>query len=125
MIVLALLALVATPGCGRTIAGGSTDGAAVFKAACAQCHGETGKPPAQLAAQLGVRDLTSADFLGRRTRALVERQVRRGSENGRMPAFTGAITEAQIVAVVDHVLAMQPAAPERPPRPNWRGAWAP
>lgn len=103
------LALVLGPGCKRTVAGGSNDGAKVFAAACAQCHGPTGKPPANMAAQLGVRDLTSAEFAARRTRELVDHQVRRGSENGRMPAFTGAITEAQIVAVTDFVLAMKAA----------------
>lgn len=107
---LVLAVVVAAAGCRRTIAGGSTDGAAVFAAACAKCHGDTGKPPPQMTASLGVRDLTSPEFIARRTRALVEHQVRSGSSNGRMPAFTGAITDAQIGAVVDYVLAM-PAAP--------------
>jgi len=107
-VTIALVA-VALGGCHRKIAGGSTDGAKVFAAACAQCHGATGKPPAQLAAQLGVRDLTAAEFQARRTRELVDHQVRRGSTNGRMPAFTGAITEAQVAAVVDFVLAIPPA----------------
>lgn len=106
---LLLLAVMAAAGCRRTIAGGSTDGAAVYAAACAQCHGKEGKPPAQMTASLGVRDLTSAEFQARRTRELVEHQVRKGSANGRMPAFTGAIDEAQIKAVVDYVLAMPPA----------------
>ena len=96
-------------GCKRTVAGGSTDGAKVFAAACAQCHGEAGKPPPQMTAQLGVRDLTAPEFQARRTRELVDHQVRRGSANGRMPAFTGAISEAQIEAVVDWVMAIPPA----------------
>ena len=103
------LALILGGACTRKIAGGSTDGATVFVAACAQCHGTTGKPPPQMAAQLGVRDLTSPEFQVRRTRALVDHQVRRGSDNGRMPAFTGAITEAQIVAVVQFVMTIPPA----------------
>lgn len=103
------LALLCTGGCHRTIAGGSTDGAAVFAAACAQCHGTTGRPPPQMAAQLGVRDLTSAEFQARRTRELIDHQVRRGSANGRMPALTGAITDAQIAAVVEFVMAIPPA----------------
>lgn len=108
-VVAAAVVALAAGGCKRTIAGGSTDGAKVFAAACAQCHGPTGKPPAQLAAQLGVRDLTSGEFQARRTRELVEHQVRKGSANGRMPAFTGAISEAQIHAVVEHVMAIPPA----------------
>ena len=110
-LIVLVVAALAGVGCGRKVAGGSTDGAKVFAAACAQCHGDTGKPPAQMAAQLGVRDLTGGEFQARRTRELVDHQVRHGSENGRMPAFTGAITDAQIAAVVDHVMALKPLAP--------------
>jgi mono/diheme cytochrome c family protein len=95
--------------CKGKVAGGSTDGAKVFAAACAQCHGATGKPPPHMAAQLGVKDLTAPEFQDRRSRELIDHQVRRGSANGRMPAFTGAITEEQIVAVVDWVMALEPA----------------
>jgi mono/diheme cytochrome c family protein len=100
---------VAGGACNRNVAGGSTDGAKVFAAACAQCHGETGKPPPQMTAQLGVRDLTAPDFQARRTRELVDHQVRSGSANGRMPAFTGALKEEQIKAVVEYVLTIPPA----------------
>ncbi|HVV87599.1 MAG TPA: c-type cytochrome [Kofleriaceae bacterium] len=108
---IAIVLAAAAGGCHRTIAGGSTDGGKVFAAACARCHGDTGKPSPTMAQQLGVRDLTSPDFQARRTRELVEHQVRHGSENGRMPAFTGAITEAQIQAVADYVMTIPPAAP--------------
>jgi cytochrome c oxidase cbb3-type subunit 3 len=101
-----LFALSALAACDRTVAGGSNDGAAVFKAACATCHGEHGKPPAQMTAQLGVRDLTGAEFRARKSLALVEAQVREGSPSGRMPAFTGALTEAQIAAVAAYVLTL-------------------
>ena len=97
-----------TAACDRTVAGGSTDGAEVFKAACASCHGERGKPPQAMADQLGVRDLTGAEFRARRTRELVHGQVTRGSANGRMPAFKGALTDAQIDAVSAYVLTMEP-----------------
>jgi mono/diheme cytochrome c family protein len=103
-LVLGALALVA--GCDRTVAGGSTDGAKVFAAACATCHGATGKPPPQMVDQLGVRDLTGAEFKARRSKELVMGQVRRGSANGRMPAFTGALTEAQTDAVTAYVLGL-------------------
>lgn len=99
---------VAVAGCDRTVAGGSTDGATVFRAACASCHGERGKPPAAMADQLGVRDLTGAEFRARRTKELVLGQVTRGSANGRMPAFQGALTDAQIDAVAAFVLTMEP-----------------
>lgn len=100
--------LFAIAGCDRKVAGGSTDGAAVFRAACASCHGERGKPPQAMADQLGVRDLTGADFRARRSKELVMAQVTRGSANGRMPAFKGALTDAQIDAVAAFVLTMEP-----------------
>lgn len=99
-----ILAILA--GCDRKIAGGSTDGAKVFAAACASCHGATGKPPPQMVDQLGVRDLTGAEFKARRSKELVLQQVRRGSASGRMPAFTGALTDAQIDAVTAYVLSL-------------------
>ena len=102
------LVSVALFACDRQVAGGSTDGAAVFRAACASCHGEHGKPPQAMAAQLGVRDLTGAEFRGRRTRDLVKHQVVNGSANARMPSFQGALTDAQIDAVTAYVLTLEP-----------------
>ncbi|MEZ4401757.1 MAG: c-type cytochrome [Kofleriaceae bacterium] len=103
-----VLALVASAACGRQVAGGSTDGREVFAAACARCHGERGQPPTAMASGLGVRDLTAPEFLARRTVELVAHQVRNGSANGRMPAFTGALTDAQIDAVAAYVLTLTP-----------------
>lgn len=102
---LGLLALVAV-GCSSPVAGGRADGPAVFAAACATCHGPTGQPPASMAAALGVRDLTSAEFLARRTPALIEAQVRHGSANQKMPSFAGAMTEDQIRAVAAFVMTL-------------------
>ncbi len=96
-------------GCDRKVAGGSTDGAQVFAAACASCHGPGGTPPAQMRDQLGVRDLAGAEFVGRRDRARIVDQIRRGAPSGRMPAFTGALSEPQIEAVTDHVMTLGPA----------------
>jgi mono/diheme cytochrome c family protein len=106
--VFVVLMWLLTAGCDRTVAGGSTDGAAVYRAACASCHGETGKPPQAMKDQLGVRDLTGAEFRGKRTRELIVQQVTKGSANGRMPSFRGALTDAQIEAVTAFVLAMEP-----------------
>ena len=72
-------------------------------------HGPTGKPPQQMADSLGVRDLTGADWMARRSKELVDQQVRKGSSNGRMPAFTGALKEEQIQAVVQYVMELKPA----------------
>jgi mono/diheme cytochrome c family protein len=105
---IAIATLLAASACGR-VASGSNDGAGVFAAACASCHGERGTPPVQMTQQLGVRDLASPEFIARRTREVVIEQVRRGAANGRMPAFSGALTDAQIQAVADHVMSLAPA----------------
>jgi mono/diheme cytochrome c family protein len=101
-------------GCSRDLAGGSTDGAAVFAAACAACHGATGKPDAAMVARYNVRDLTAPEFRARVTAELVVDQVRAGSKDGRMPPFAGALTEAQIRAVAEYVTVL-PLAPRPTP----------
>ena len=92
--------------CGGSVAGGSTDGAAVFAQACATCHGPRGLPPEAMTAKLGVRDLTAPEFHARVTRELVEKQVRSGSANHIMPSFDGALTDAQIAAVAKYVVTL-------------------
>jgi hypothetical protein len=57
-----------------------------------------------MAAQLGVRDLTSLEFRARVSLPLVEHQVRKGSDNKIMPSFEGALTDAQISAVTEFVV---------------------
>jgi mono/diheme cytochrome c family protein len=82
---------------------GSTDGAQLYQAMCASCHGPKGKPPASMIAQLNVRDLTSAELRARITPELVEKQIRTGSPNKLMPSFQGAITDEQIKAIAAFV----------------------
>jgi mono/diheme cytochrome c family protein len=107
---IAVLGLAAAGACGGT-AGGAADGPAAFAAMCASCHGADGRPPAAMAARLGVRDLTAVEFRARVTPAQVEHQVRKGSKNKLMPAFEGAIDDAQIRAVAAFVASPQFAAP--------------
>lgn len=108
---IVLGAAAGSAGCDRDPAGGSVEGPAVFGTLCASCHGPDGRPPAAMAARLGVRDLTAPEFRSRATPALVERQVRRGSANKLMPAFEGAISDAQIRAVAAYVASPQFCAP--------------
>jgi mono/diheme cytochrome c family protein len=100
---LLVLALVA--GCSGEVAGGRADGPAIFQEACARCHGESGKPPASMAAQLGVKDLTAASL----TLDRVEHQIRNGSDNKVMPPFAGTLKEEQIAAVAAYVLTLSAA----------------
>jgi mono/diheme cytochrome c family protein len=57
-----------------------------------------------MVAQLGVKDLRSAEFRSRATREGVAQQIRAGSANKLMPAFAGALTEAQIAALAAYVV---------------------
>jgi mono/diheme cytochrome c family protein len=96
-----LLALIAA--CEQKVAGGSADGAQLYQSVCAACHGAKGKPDAAMVARLAVKDLTSAVVRERMTAASVEKQVRDGSTNKLMPAFAGALTDEQIIAVAVYV----------------------
>jgi mono/diheme cytochrome c family protein len=100
ILVLALLAACKAGG-----AAGDGDGPHVFETMCAACHGPRGKPTEAMTARLGVRDLTAPTFRARVTAELVEAQVRRGSSNKLMPAFDGALSNAQIRAVAAFVAA--------------------
>lgn len=99
-----LVLMFAAAGCSGQVAGGSADGHRVYESACATCHGPSGTPPPSMVAQLGVKDLRSPEFRARADKALVVRQVRHGSANKLMPAFAGALTEAQIEAVAAYVV---------------------
>jgi cytochrome c oxidase cbb3-type subunit 3 len=114
--ILRVLGVVAAlGGCGGDLGGGAKDGAAVFQSLCASCHGPDGRPPAAMAARLGVRDLTAPEFRARVNApggsGLVEQQVRSGSKNKLMPAFEGAISDAQIRAVAAYVASPQFVSP--------------
>lgn len=110
-----LLAAVAMAGCGNRPSGAGAgtagDGQVLFQSLCASCHGPDGRPPAAMVARLGVRDLTAPEFRARATPAVVEHQVRSGSNNKLMPAFAGAIDDAQITAVAAYVASPQFVAP--------------
>jgi len=96
-------------------AGGTTDGKedgkAVFQTMCATCHGPDGRPPEAMVARIGVRNLADPEFRARVTPELVEHQVRAGSKTKLMPAFAGALSDAQITAVATWVASPQFAAP--------------
>lgn len=101
-----LLAIAVLAACDKgagVAAGSSTNGAEIYRSVCAACHGAEGTPDDAMRARLNVRDLTAAEFRARATVALVEGQVRSGSQNKLMPAFAGALTDEQIKAVAAYV----------------------
>ena len=100
-IALALLAALAA--CSGDATGGAVEGPELFARLCSACHGPDGKPPAAMELRLGVRDLTAPELRARITPELVERQVRRGSDNKLMPSFQDLATDAQIKALAAYV----------------------
>lgn len=89
--------------CDRGAASGGTDGAQLYQNLCATCHGPNGKPNEAMVARIHVRDLTSPELRVRITPELVERQIRKGSENKLMPSFEGVLTDDQIKALAAYV----------------------
>jgi mono/diheme cytochrome c family protein len=108
-LVVAVFGLGLGAGCGPASAAG--DGRAGFASLCASCHGPGGQPPEAMVARLGVRDLTAPEFRARVRPELVEGQIRAGSKNKLMPAFAGAIDDAQIKAIAAFVASPQFVAP--------------
>ena len=89
--------------CSGDATGGSVEGPELYAKLCSACHGPDGKPPAAMALRLGVRDLTAPELRARITPALVEQQLRRGSDNKLMPSFVGLASDAQIKALAAYV----------------------
>jgi mono/diheme cytochrome c family protein len=98
-----LLAFLVAGCSAKEQAGSSVNGADLYARFCATCHGANGKPDATMTARLGVRDLTSPELRARVTPALVDFQIRTGSQNKLMPAFAGAFTDEQIAAIAAYV----------------------
>jgi mono/diheme cytochrome c family protein len=101
------LALAAT-GCTVTQAAPET-GETVFRAACARCHGASGRggPPARLG-EAAPRNLTDGDWQDSVTDEVLHAVVREGK--GPMPAFGKALDDHQIDLVVGHVRALREGA---------------
>lgn len=118
-VAVALVAqLAALSSCRDKIAGGRADGAAIFSEACARCHGPDGNPDPTNIARIGVKPLTSAKVQAEMTDDDIRRQIVRGSDNKQMPSFSGALSDAQIEAVIQHVRSLadpggQPSAAGR------------
>jgi mono/diheme cytochrome c family protein len=103
LLAAALICLAAGPGCSTEVAGGRADGAAIFSEVCARCHGPEGVPDAANVARLGVKPLVSPHVQRQLTDADIRNQILLGSRNKQMPAFAGALSDAQIDAIVRHV----------------------
>jgi mono/diheme cytochrome c family protein len=117
--VAAFGALGALGGCRDRIAGGRADGTEIFSEVCARCHGPAGNPDPANVARLGVKPLTSDHVQREMSDDDIRNQIMHGSKNRQMPAFSGALSDAQIAAVIAHVrtLAPRPAQAAAPAPP--------
>lgn len=104
-------------GCDSSAASGSTDGKSLYQEVCSRCHGSGGKPSPSLVARIGVKDLTSPALQARLDIEAIEKQIRNGSKNRQMPAFQGALSDAQLKALAEYVKTLGAAAPGNAPAP--------
>jgi len=75
----------------------AADGAAIYKAKCAMCHGPDGAGQTTMGKNLKLRDLGSAD-VQKQTDAELVKWISDGK--GKMPAYKGKLTADEINAVV-------------------------
>ena len=92
--VAALGILIAAP---TAMAGGGPDGAAIYKSKCAMCHGPDGAGQTPMGKNMKLRDLRSAE-VQKQTDAELVKWIADGK--GKMPAYKGKLTPAEIDALV-------------------------
>lgn len=82
------------------VAYAAEDGAAVFKAKCAMCHGPNGDGSTPMGKKLGLKALSSAEV-----QKLTDDEVRQTivKGKGKMPAFDKKVTSDQLQALVAHI----------------------
>jgi len=95
--VAALGILIAAP---AAMAGGGPDGAAIYKSKCAMCHGPDGAGQTPMGKNLKLRDLRSAE-VQKQTDAELVKWIADGK--GKMPAYKGKLTPAEIDALVGFI----------------------
>jgi len=91
------LAAVVLMACAEGFA--QSSGEAIYKAKCQSCHGAEGTPNPGIAKMMGVKPVSDPSV-----KSLSEAQMIADTTNGKgkMPAFKGKLTDAQIKASVDY-----------------------
>jgi len=95
LVILSLAILIILP---ATLA--AADGAAVYKAKCAMCHGADGSGMTPMGKSMKLRDLRSPE-VQKQSDAELTKVTADGK--GKMPAYKGKLTDAEISAVVAHM----------------------
>ena len=78
----------------------AADGAAVFKAKCAMCHGADGSASTGMGKSMGLKPLSSPE-VQKMSDADLTALVNSGK--GKMPAYKGKLSDDEISAVVKYV----------------------
>jgi mono/diheme cytochrome c family protein len=98
-VTLTLVILIILP---ATLA--AADGAAIYKAKCAMCHGADGGGMTPMGKSMKLRDLRSPEV-----QKLSDAELTKVTADGKgkMPAYKGKLTDAEISAVVAHMRALK------------------
>ena len=80
------------------------DGASVYKTKCAICHGADGKGDTGMGKSMKLRDLGSADVQKQTDDELIAITT---NGKGKMPAYKGKLTDAQIKELVTFVRSLK------------------
>lgn len=78
----------------------AADGAAVYKAKCASCHGIDGKGQTPMGKKMNLRDLGSSDVQKQTDKELYDWTA---VGKGKMPGYKDKLTDAEIKALVAHM----------------------
>jgi mono/diheme cytochrome c family protein len=81
-----------------------TSGADIYKAKCAMCHGADGLAATPMAKNLKVLSFKAPEMV-KATDAQFIASTKNGK--GKMPAYTGKLTDAQIKDVVSYIRTLQ------------------
>jgi cytochrome c6 len=78
----------------------AADGAALYKAKCASCHGADGSGQTAMGKAMKLRDLRSAEV-----QKLSDAELTKVTADGKgkMPAYKGKLTDDEIKALVAHM----------------------
>jgi mono/diheme cytochrome c family protein len=99
LVILTLAILIILP---ATLA--AADGAAVYKAKCAMCHGADGSGMTPMGKSMKLRDLRSPEVQKQSDAELTKITA---DGKGKMPAYKGKLTDAEISAVVAPLRALK------------------
>src|SRR5687767_14026489 len=82
----------------------AADDAAVYKTKCATCHGADGKGQTPMGKKFGLRPLGSPEVQKQTDAQLI---AITSDGKGKMPAYKGKLTEAEIKGLVAHMRSLK------------------